>query len=634
MATFYSGSPIVDPDQLGYTVNPTSIVDGTDEILIFTATKTIALKIAGNLTTDGATIKSVYSKLKDAWRADSTLIKYPFPMSPITDEQFELVNGWNWDKVGSTGITIASASWATNVVTFNTTAVHGLTTGDIVTVDGVTPSGYNGTYGITVTDTDTITAELLTDPGTYTSGGTVANALVTPNLLRTGGWSVVNTSGLVTEQWAGIITLGTFAANTDQAYIQQAATGGAATAVNIKLTNPVNQAVQILDDPNGDGSFADGFDYRSYFKIFVREWQKIYAQSELFDIGVSQLTYQAYRFPLTNSADLKVTHTEVQIDANSDGTPDTGVYANINITYLRHTDDTLYAVKGDWVSGTVYAVADVTQSANGRWYKCIDPTTSGDTTEPENDATNWAAYEGERQIGASWYAFTVIIDGDTTVGTTASGAARAAEIYEAVQYYLRQPTDIDADATASVIGKTAPALLRFVGDTLVTSNGVYVDSFNTQDTNAIEFYDWSGTKRTFPYVAALTVNFGDNLQNDQYAKYWVFFTNDDAGDNVGADYGTSSAIIVKDKDDVDMTGDVNPAWPTKRASVSHSYNYDSNVQRGAASAGVDAPITAVGIGLVTGQFVRATGTIQRSTANTVTLTAALERNYSAGTTYP
>jgi len=562
MATFYGAAPVVDPDQLGYEVNPASFAAGTEEILIFTATRTIALKVTGNLTTDGATIKSVYSKLKDAWRADTTLIKYPFPMGPITDEQFELVNGWNWDKVE--------------------------TSGDAV--------------------------------------------LKTPELLRTGGWSVVNTSGLVTEQWAGIITLGTFAANTDQAYFQQASTGGAATAVNVKLTNPVNQAVQILDDPNGDGSYGDGFDYRSYFKIFVREWQKIYAQSELFDIGVSQLTYQAYRFPLTNSADLKVTHTELEIDANSDGTPDVGVYANVNITYLRHTDDTLYNVRGTWVSGTSYLVADVTQAANGRWYKCIQATSG--TTTPSSDATNWAAYEGERQIGTDWYAFTVIVDGDTTVGTTASGAARAAEIYEAVQYYLRQSTDIDADATASVIGKTAPALLRFVGDTLVTSPGVYVDSFNTQDTNAIDFFDYSGTVRRFPFVAALTVFFGENLQNDQYAKYWVFFTNDDAGDNTGRDYGTSTAIIVDDKDGIDMTGDVNPAWPTKRTSVSHSFNYDSNIQRGAASAATDAPITCVGIGLITGQFVRATGSIGRSTANSVTLTASLERNYSQGTTYP
>lgn len=553
--TAYTSNPVVDPDQLGYEVDPASFAAGVEEILIFTTTKTISLKVIGNLGTDGATIKAVYSKLKDAWRANSTLVKFPFPMGPITDEQFELINGWNWDKVNTSGA--ASAD--------------------------------------------------------------------TTELLRTGGWSVVNTSGGVTEQWFSCVTLGSLG-STDQVYYQQVNSDTA--SVNFVLTGPVNQAVQVIDDPNGDGSYGDGYDRRTYFKLFVREWQKIYAQSAIADIGVSSLTYQAYRFPLTNSTDLKVTHTEIQIDANSDGTPDVGVYANINITYLRHTDDTLYTVLGDYDPNSVsYSVADVTQSANLRWYKCISAYTSG-ATEPENDATHWAAYEGERLIGTSYYAFTVIVDGDTTVGPTVSGAARTAEIYEAVQYYLRQATDIDADATATVTGKTASALLKFVGDTLVTSDGVYIDSFNTQDTNAIEFYDWSGTKRTFPYVAALTVNFGDNLQNDQYSKYWVFFTNAN-----GNQYGTSSAIVVQDKDALDMSGDVNPAWPTKRSSVSHSFNYDSNVQ-GGRTAGTDADITVVGIGLITGQYVKATGTILRSTANAVSLVAALERNYAQGTTYP
>lgn len=555
MAAFDELSVITDPDQLAYEVNPASFAAGVEEILIDTTTKTIALKVIGNLTKDGATIKAVYSKLKDAWRANSTLIKFPFPMGPITDEQYELVNGWNWDSTNTSG----------------------------------------------------------------------AASQKTTELLRTGGWSVVNTSGLITELWASTITLGTLG-STDQVYYQQVNADQA--SVNFKLTGKVNQAIQILNDPNGDGSYADGYDRRAYFKIFVREWQKLYAQSEIADIGVSSMTYQAYRYPLTNGTDLKVTHTEVQIDANSDGTPDVGVYANVNITYLRHTTDARYNIRGDYNPGGVsYALADVTQSANGRWYKCILAYTST-ATEPESNATNWAAYEGERQIGAFWYAFDVIIDADTTVGPSASGAARTTEIYEAVQYYLRQATDIDADATATVTGKTANALLKFVGDTLVTSNGVFIDSFNTQDTNAIEFFDYSGTKRTFPYVAALTINFGDNLQNDQYSKYWVFFEN--AGGN---QFGSTNAIIVQDKDAVDMTGTVNPAWPTKRASVSHSFNYDSNTQ-GGRTAGTDAAVVAVGIGLSTGQYVKSTGTIARSTANSVSLISALERNYSQGTTYP
>lgn len=553
MAAFEELNVITDPDQLAYNVN-VAFGTATEEIVINTVAKTIALKIVGNLTKDGATIKAVYSKLKDAWRTDTTLVKFPFPMGPITDEQYEMVNGWNWDKVETSG------------------------------------------------------------PATQT----------TTELLRTGGWSVINTSGSVTELWASIITLGTLD-SLDQVYYQQV--NSDSPSVDFRLTGKVNQAVQILSDPNGDGNYGDGYDRRSFFKIFVREWQKIYAQSEIADIGVSTMTYQAYRFPLTNAVDLKVTHTEVEIDANSDGTPDVGVYANVNITYLRDASDNRYDILGTWVSGTTYALADVVQSPiDERWYKRI--IAGNGTTDPSIDSTNWASYEGERQIGADWYAFSIIIDGDTTVGPSASGAARTTEIYEAVQYYLRQDSDIDADPTATVTGKTANALLTFVGDTLVTSPGVYIDSFNTQDTNAIDFRDYSGTIRRFPYVAALTINFGDNLQNDQYAKYWVFF--DNANGNL---FGTTSAILVQDKDGIDMTGDVNPGWPTKRTSVSHSFNYDSNTQ-GGRTAGTDAAIVAVGIGLSTGQYVRSSGNIARSTGNTVSLVSALERNYSQGTTYP
>lgn len=557
----YTSDPVIDPDELGYTVD-VAFASSTEEIVINTTAKTIALKVQGNLTTDGATIKAVYSKLKDAWRVNTTLIKFPFPMGPITDEQFEMKNGWNWDK-------------------------------------------------------------------TETSG---AVSQTTVELIRTGGWAVLNTAGNITEEWTGVVTLGTLG-ETDQVYYQQVDADTA--SVNFKLTGPVNQAVQILRDDDGDGNYAEGSDYtrKAYFKIFVREWQKVYAQSEIADIGVTLLLSQAYRFPLTNSTDLKVSKTEVQIDANSDGTPDVGVYANVSVTYLRDSNGDFYNVLGNYDSASfAYSIGDVVKdTGNNRWYKCILGYTSG-ATLPSANSTNWAAYEGERLIGTTYYPFTVIIDGDTTVaGTGSGGAATVQEIYEAVQYKLRQNIDIDS-SSGSVTGKTANSLLRFVGDTLVTSLGVYVDSYNASDTNNIQMTTFTSTAAAttvnFPFVASLRVNFGENLQNDQYSKYWVFFTN--AGGNL---YGTTNAIIVEDNDELEMAGDVNPSWPTKREFVTHTFDYDNNVQ-GGRTGNTPADVTVVGLGLSTGQFVSTTTTIGRNTANSASLVAALERNYSQGNTYP
>lgn len=543
----YTSAPITDPDALSYVIG-TDIdamfaASTTDELLIDHTSKTIALKAVGTMNQDGVTIKCVYSKLKEVWRTDATLIKFPFPMGPITDEQFEMINGWNWDKTNASG----------------------------------------------------------------------AGSATTVELLRTGGWSVVKhdapNAGAVTEMWAGIITLGTFAATTDQAYFQQV---GGGSATNFKLTSNVNQAVQIYSDPDGDGTPVS--DNRSYFKVFLREYAKLYAQSANTEIGAASMTYQAYRFPLSNSTDLKVTHDDTTVSTTSP-------YTEVTITYLRNSADVLYNVRGDFAAATVYAEGDVVKdTGNNRWYSIkAGQAYTSTATLPSADATHWEAYIGERQIGTAYYAFDVIIDADTDVGASVSGDAVRAQVYEKVQYQLRQNSDIDADASASVTGKTADLLLRFVGDTLVTYPGVYIDSFNSTDTNDIEFYDSLNNKRTYPYVATITLNFGDNLKNDTNAKYWLFYT---TLTGAGNDYGESGAKMVKNKDGTDITGNVSAA-----SAVTWTFDYDNETAGGDRTAGTDAAITAIALGLSTGQYVQATGTIAKSKANSVSLVAPLERTY-------
>jgi len=114
----------------------------------------------------------------------------------------------------------------------------------------------------------------------------------------------------------------------------------------------------------------------------------------------------------------------------------------------------------------------------------------------------------------------------------------------------------------------------------------------------------------------VTVSFNSNLQNDSDAIYRVFFT-----DANGNDFGDSDAIIVDDNAGVDVAGTV-----AAQSSIQFDFDYDGNVQ-GGRTAGTDAPITVVAIGLNTGQYVRATGTITRSTSNAVSLVAPVERNY-------
>ena len=314
----------------------------------------------------------------------------------------------------------------------------------------------------------------------------------------------------------------------------------------------VNQAIR---------SYASGGnDYRSYFKAFIREQGKTYAGSDLTAIGVTTMSPQVYRFPLTNGTDLKI------------GVPDASMsvspYNGMSITY--HT----------------------------------------------------ASFNRSGLVGGT-FPFHVDISAGSASDTTQ-------QVYEYVQYQLRQATDIDAGSElASVIGKTAAPLLQFVGDTLYTlrpsvGSGTFIDNVSAINVNDVFFVDDNGVNRYYPYSAVLTLQFGSNLTTDSNAIYRVFFTNDNPpGDNTGRDFGTATALTVQDKNSVFMSGTVGGS-----ASIIWTYDYDGNAQRGAASTGTDAPITVVAIGLSTAQYVNAVGTIARSKANTVSLVAALERNYS------
>ena len=79
----------------------------------------------------------------------------------------------NDDDFVSLSVAIASATWSGGTATFNTSAVHTLTTGDRVSITGVSPEGYNVIGIATVTDTDSFTIPIVVNPGSYSSGGDV-----------------------------------------------------------------------------------------------------------------------------------------------------------------------------------------------------------------------------------------------------------------------------------------------------------------------------------------------------------------------------------------------------------------------------------------------------------------------------
>jgi hypothetical protein len=549
---------ITDPDLLA----DSALDDASQEVYINTALKTIKLVQTGDLSTDGVTLKCLYSFLKEEWKDDPNtkgLAAFPFPMVPITDESFEFVEGWDF------------------------------------------------------------------------------NATASEELIRTAGWKVRNTAGNLIKSFSGVIILGNPEAD-DQLYYDLGdldPTG----ATNFALTGAINQAIQIIDDPNGDGNFVDGFTRADGLTIYLREQSQLYDSVNNIAIGVTTLDSIAYRFPLNTGADLNIDTVDTDINSGGSGAPDTAPYNGMSITYENTT-----------VTRSGFSQAD------------------GD------------------------FGITVNANNNTLVDT-----------YNFVQYMLRQTIDINADTPSVVDGNLADELMYWVGPTLYTQRatnpdigglvGVFINNIASSDINNVVMVDDADAEKSYPFTATLTLNFNPNLQNDTGpSKYWVYYTttpvvgrtgtdgnitsatttftsasasfvaNDvdaliridgagaaaadlytriasvtngttvevetTAGTTVsggnweiyGGDWGERGALLVEDTTPVDMTGNV------AGASVALSYDYDGNNQANKGVA-VDKPITVVAIGLDIGQYVRATGTIERSASNSVTLVAPLERNY-------
>jgi hypothetical protein len=207
-----------------------------------------------------------------------------------------------------------------------------------------------------------------------------------------------------------------------------------------------------------------------------------------------------------------------------------------------------------------------------------------------------------RSIGGVSRNFGAVLDGNN--GT-------AEQIGEFVEYTLRQASDIDSGAGTEV-GTLTDSLMAFVGDTLKTQD-VFIDNFQANDTNRLIFTDTGGTERTFPFVAAGTLSFNSNLVSDSNAIYRVFFS---------SGFGTGSALIVNDNSGSPISGTIGG-----NATISFDFDYDGNTQ-GGRTAGTDAEVTVVAIGLDSAQYVSATATIGRATGQNISLVAPLERNYS------
>jgi hypothetical protein len=473
-----------------------------------------------------------------------------------------------------------------------------------------------------------------TDGATY-SGWKPAND-ATRQMLRDGGWSEYTAAGVLARQYAGMVGLGVVSSGT-QPYWQRTPTG---SPTDFTFDDQCNEGIQVYGDIAADATTTT-FDNRTYFKGFVREYQKKYKDSVLSDTGKTATGPYLVNLLLSNETDLDIT----VADASITNAP----YASINVKYFP----TAFSKDVD-TAGTPRSFGIVIDVGTHSGVDGAGANAATSFTSAAAGITIADYYGGTLKIhdGAAKGTYTIAGSGGSTTSVPltsgllgiASGAsftlqratpvdASLKQIYTKVQYLLRQNSNINGLASAgTVTGKTASILLNFVGSDLkagfyAPSNpngggtGVTIQGYATADTNSFTSYDNTSTQavpvtRDYPYAAAGTISFNAPLVGAG-SSYRLMFT---SPPGAGNDYGESGAITVNNAAGSPITGTISAS------TIAFDYDYDGNTQ-GGFTGGTERAVTLVGIKPGSGKFVVATGTLTRSKAISLSLVAEADRVY-------
>lgn len=508
----------------------------------------------GNLSLDGVTLQALYSFIKVEWKLDPDLIPHPFPMIAITPEQFEFIDNWNpvdaaapevirsrklirtggWSEVSEVGANLLQQySGVISLGTFEDVLDTAYFFQGSDNTD--TSAAIDFDFANAVNEAVRVFNEIGVDPGAgydFTDAG--PDTISTTDDFVANGYQV---GGQVTVRNA------TVSANDGTYEITIVATGLlTVTAIgggDAGLTTDVTDTTAILAVDN-----RNSFD----IKLRIRDGDangKTFDSSNLTGIGVSGaagMDNKVFRFPLANATDLKIAASDASIDGG--GPWDQMAIRYFDQAFNREVDSPTNRDFGIVIDVGTHSGVDGSFTTG----LAVLTTAEGGITGATYAGGTMRIHEGDDEntvftISGTPTATTVTIT-DTFTSTetnisftlqrSAPVVATIEEIYEFVQRQLRKDSDIDATGQV-VVGRTGDEMLTFVGDALrcgqqIPNNpqgggsGVIIEGFDSNDTNDLSFFDNTGTSRTFPFVAAGTINFNLNLQNDSGpAEFFMFF---------------------------------------------------------------------------------------------------------------
>jgi len=513
----------------------------------------------GNLSVDGVTMLALHSFAKEEWKGDALLIaSASFPITGISFAAGQWVlgqdpsgnnSGWKfaeditaetqltrklvrnagWDELDSSGNTIRKFFNVTTLGTFEDTADLAYYRFGTDATDAAADIDY--TYADAVNEPVLYFREF-GNPDTCVFATTSTITRATGSFIADG----YQVGGQVTVRNAEI-------AGNNGTYVLTAVAALTLTVAGTPLTTDTADATAQL-----------AVDNSNVFETFIRIRDadpegKTFNKSNLAGAGETAVTSKIIKFPLANATDLDITATDASITGG-------GPWTEILIRYLAETYNRDVDTSGVPRSFGIVVDVGTYSQANGvsDGTAVFDSAGYGDIGTAALSDFNGGTltiHEGTDK-GIHTISGTPVDNAGTleiTLSSALSGSesnlsftmqratpvsATKNQIYEKVQYLLRQSSDIDG-TTNTVIGRTADELCKFIGPDLrfgqvapvnpnsATDDGVICEGFASADSNNMYFYDNGGTQRAFPFVASGTFTFNQGLVDDTDGEYWLYF---------------------------------------------------------------------------------------------------------------
>jgi hypothetical protein len=370
----------------------------------------------------------------------------------------------------------------------------------------------------------------------------------TRKLVRNMGWQEINSAGAVTAEYAAIRSNASVEDNDrDLAYYQFGTDTTVDDTVDFEFAGPVDESIKVYDATVSRG--ADDYAFAAAGNTITRvsgDWI-----ADGYKVGSRIITANADEAANNGTRVIITLTTTVATVEETDGTT-TSFTLDASDVNATHDLDNRFAFslklrpRDDDALGKTFAqqgLADAlaTSLSNRAFIFGLGTVEDANITNTDAFIAGNAPYTGmsitfhstPQTRGAA-----TLVGGARDFGIIVEGnGGTAQQIYEFIQYSLRQSSDIDADADIA-IGRTIDGLLRFNGSVLEfgsvdgglsfptnpdNGGGVYCDNVAAADANNVKFWDDLNVLRSNKETIAVTLDFNDILINDTIAEGTLYY---------------------------------------------------------------------------------------------------------------